>query len=110
MLNPTGLEQQIKTALEQYLPETFEQASKVLFPKSGEEADNRCKEFGQTVADLLSEPLASSLAGAIDYYVKNISITGTIVTTGSPVTQQAPVVPAPTPTVAGVIPNTLKVQ
>lgn len=110
MLNPDGLEQQIKNALEQYLPPTFEQAAHVLMPGTGDECDEMCKDFGQTVADLLSEPLASSLAAAIDYYVKNISISGTIITTGSPVTQQAPIVPAPTPTVAGVIPNTLKVQ
>ena len=47
---------------------------------------------------------------AIDYYVKNISISGTVLTTGSPVAQQAVIIPAPTPVVAGVIPNTLKIQ
>lgn len=110
MLNPSGLEQQIKNALEQYLPPTFEAAAHVLIPGTSDAGDEVCKEFGQTVSDLLSEPLASSLAAAIDYYVKNISISGTIITTGSPVTQQAPIIPAPTPVVAGVIPNTLKIQ
>lgn len=110
MLNPDGLEKQIKNALEQYLPPTFEQAAHILLPSKSDAGDEICKEFGQTVSDLLAEPLASSLAAAIDYYVKNISISGTIITTGSPVTQQAPIVPAPTPTVAGVIPNTLKIQ
>lgn len=110
MLNPSGLEQQIKNALDQYLPPTFEQAAHILIPTKTEDSDELCKEFGQTVADLLAEPLASSLAAAIDYYVKNISISGTILTTGSPVAQQAMIMPAPTPVVAGVIPNTLKVQ
>ena len=98
MLNPSGLEQQIKNALDQYLPVTFEQAAHVLIPAKTEDSDDLCKEFGQT------------LAAAIDYYVKNISISGTILTTGSPVAQQAMIAPAPTPVVAGVIPNTLKVQ
>ena len=110
MLNPAGLEQQIKNALEQYLPPTFERAAHVLLPSKTEDSDELCKDFGQTVSDMLAEPLASSLAAAIDYYVKNISISGTVLTTGSPVAQQAVIAPAPTPVVAGVIPNTLKVQ
>ena len=110
MLNPNNLETQIKNALEQYLPPTFERAVHLLIPSKTEDSDELCKEFGQTVSDMLAEPLASSLAAAIDYYVKNISISGTILTTGSPVAQQAIIMPAPTPVVAGVIPNTLKVQ
>jgi len=109
MLNPTGLEQQIKNALTQYLPPAFEQAAKVLMPMKTDAGDDMCKDFGQAVSDMLAEQLASSLASAIDYYVKNISLQGTIITTGTPVTQTAVVMPAPTPTVAGVIPNTLKV-
>ena len=59
--------------------------------------------------DREAEPLASSLAAAIDYYVKNIGLQGIILTTGTPVAQQAIITPAPTPIVAGIIPNTLKV-
>ena len=39
-----------------------------------------------------------------------VDCSGTVLTTGSPVAQQAVIVPAPTPVVAGVIPNTLKIQ
>ena len=109
MLNPSGLEQQIKNALSQYLPDAFEAAAKQLMPQETDNGKEMCKAFGQTVSDLLAEPLASSLAAAIDYYVKNIGLQGTILTTGSPVAQQAIIMPAPTPVVAGVIPNTLKV-
>ena len=72
MLNPAGLEQQIKNALNQYLPPTFEEAAKQLMPQETEAGKEMCKAFGDTVAELLAEPLASSLAAAIDYYVKNI--------------------------------------
>ena len=109
MLNPLTLEQQIKNALDQYLPPAFEQAATVLLPTETEEGKELCKDFGQTVANILAEPLASSLAAAIDYYVKNITFQGTIITTGTPVMQQAIIAPAPSPVVAGVIPNTLKV-
>ena len=54
--------------------------------------------------------LAQLIANAIDYYVKNISITGTIITVGSMVTQTAMIAPAPTPVVAGAIPNTLGIK
>ena len=109
MLNPASLEQQIKNALSQYLPDAFEEAAKQLMPGESDKGKEICKAFGQTVGDLSAEPLASSLAAAIDYYVKNIGLQGTILTTGSPVAQQAIIMPAPTPVVAGVIPNTLKV-
>lgn len=109
MLNPTGLEQQIKNALTQYLPPAFEEAAKQLMPAMTDAGKDMCKEFGQTVSDTLAGPLASSLAAAIDYYVKNITFQGTILTTGSPVAQQAIIIPSPSPTVAGIIPNTLKV-
>lgn len=110
MLNRDNLEKQIKNALEQYLPTTFETAMKAFLPNESDAGNDMCKEFGQHISDMLSEPLASSLASAIDYYVKNITITGTILTTGSPVSQQAVLIPAPTPIVAGTIPNTLKIQ
>ena len=109
MLNPAGLEQQIKNALNQYLPPTFEEAAKQLMPQETDAGKEMCKAFGDTVAELLAGPLASSLAAAIDYYVKNIGLQGIILTTGTPVAQQAIITPAPNPVVAGVIPNTLKI-
>lgn len=109
MLNPNTLESEIKKALEQYLPDAFEQAAHCLMPNNSAVADDMCKEFGNTVSEILAEPLASSLAAAIDYYVKNISLQGTIITTGSPVTQTGVIVAAPNPSVAGSIPNTLKI-
>jgi hypothetical protein len=109
MLNPASLEQQIKNALEQYLPPALEQGAKILMPTQTETGNDMCKEFGDAITEMLAEPLASSIAAAIDYYVKNISLQGTIITAGSPVTQTVIITPAPTPVVAGAIPNTLNV-
>lgn len=108
MLNPQNLENQIKNALEQYLPPAFENALKITMPIPTEAGDNMCKDFGQAISDQLSGPLASSLASAIDYYIKNISIQGTILTTGSPVTQQA-IIMSPSPITNGIVPNSLKI-
>lgn len=108
MLNPTTLENQLKNAFEQYLPPAFEQAMHVMLPDKTDAGDEMCKEFGKAVSDMLSGPLSSSIAAAIDYYVKNISIQGTILTTGSPVAQQAVIV-SPSPITNGVVPNSLKI-
>ena len=110
MLKPDILEDNIRKALDEYLPIAFEEAIKVIMPRNTTEVDDLCKQFGQTVADVLSEPLASSLAAAIDYYVKNISITGQIITTGSPVSQTSLISSSPIPVQNGVIPNTLKIS
>ena len=56
MLNPAGLEQQIKNALNQYLPPAFEEAAKQLMPQETEAGKDMCKAFGDTVAELLAEP------------------------------------------------------
>ena len=54
--------------------------------------------------------VAELLSSAIDYYVKNITITGTLITTGSPWVHTVSITPAPTPITAGKIPNTLAIS
>ena len=54
MLNPASLEQQIKNALSQYLPDAFEEAAKQLMPGESDKGKEICKAFGQTVGDLLA--------------------------------------------------------
>lgn len=110
MLKPEVLKEQIYNAFSQYFPLAFEEAAKVLMPTTSEAGSEMCKNFGQTLSELLAEPMASSIAYAIDFYIKNASITGQIVTTGSPVTQTATLIPSTTPIIAGTIPNTLKIS
>ena len=109
MLNSTTLENQIKDALEQFIPPAFEQATKILFPGKSDAGDDIAKEYGDALSDMLSEPLAKAIAAAIDYYVKNISISGTIMTTGSPVAQTA-IIASPSPVTNGIVPNSLKIS
>ena len=82
----------------------------MLFPEKSEYGEDLAKDMAETFDELTAEPLADLLANAIDYYVKNITITGTIITAGSPVTQTAQIVPSPTPVTAGKIPNTLGIS
>ena len=75
-----------------------------------EQVDAQNTAIAETFDDLVTEPLAENLANAIDYYVKNIAITGTIITSGSPVTQTAMISSMPTPVINGKVPNTLGIS
>ena len=63
----------------------------------------------ETLTEKVIDPLAKRLAAAIDYYVRNANVYGTIITTGSPVTQMA-AISSPTPLTNGKIPNTFGIQ
>ena len=106
MLNPTRLESELKTAFEEVLPAAFETAIKETFPEKSKAGDKMAKQFGETIKDLVCADLAKRLAGAIDYYIKNANVYGTIITTGSPFTQTA-VIQSPSPATNGKIPCSL---
>lgn len=110
MLKVADLKSQLQAAFKAYFPPALEQC---LINAAGAESDvtnAMAKDFANTFDEMVSEPLAESIANAIDYYIKNASITGTIITVGSMVTQTARINPAPTPVVAGKIPNTLGIS
>lgn len=108
MLNVEGLAQDIKAVFDDTMPGAFEQAFLSMFPEKTKDGDEKAKEFGKTICNLLSESWAKGIAGAIDYYIKAGSIYGTIITAGSPFTQTAVISPINlgNPT-AGAVPNTL---
>ena len=109
MLNPTRLESELKTAFEECLPGAFERAFMETMPEKSKAAEEKAKQFGETIKELLAEDLAKRIAGAIDYYVKNANVYGTIITMGSPFTQTA-VVNTPSPVTGGKIPNQLGIM
>ena len=109
MLNKSSLKQQLQQGFEDFIPGVFEQAMKSTYPTQTKKGEDLAKKFGQNISDLLCEPLATVVAAAIDYYVKNISISGTIITTGSPVTQTA-MIQSPSPITNGIVPNSLKIN
>lgn len=108
MLVKATLQTQLEQSFNIIFPNAFEQVFKNILPVDSKDGKDAAKEFGKTVADMVSGPLADALASAIDYYVHNISLSGTIITAGTPVTQTAIVVPQP-PLTAGIVPNSLKV-
>ena len=110
MLKVNDLETQLKGALHNIIPPAIEQCKINEYPNESELGKEKAKEFAETFDELVTEQLAKLIANAIDYYIKNISITGTIITTGSPVTQMAVITPAPVPSTAGKIPNTLGIM
>lgn len=110
MLKVNDLKKQIEIGLSGIYKPAFERVFNMLFPEKSEYGEDLAKDMAETFDELTAEPLADLLANAIDYYVKNITITGTIITAGSPVTQTAQIVPSPTPVTAGKIPNTLGIS
>lgn len=110
MLKVSDLESQIEAALNSTLPKAIETCKLGEFPEDSDMGKEHAKKVADTFKEMVCPQLAKLLAGAIDYYVKNISITGTILTTGSPVAQQAIIMMAPMPSTAGVIPNTLGIK
>lgn len=109
MLNVKELQNQIKISIQNILVPAVEEVMKVSFPILTETNQETAKDMAEAFDNLVSEPLAEALANAIDYYVKNMSITGTIITTGSPVSQTAKIF-STKPITNGKIPNTLGVS
>lgn len=110
MLNKNDLKSQLQSALSNTIPPALEQC---LINYSGFESEKlnaAAKEFRDTFDEMVSEPLAELIASAIDYYVKNASVTGTIITVGGMTTQTAVISPAPNPVAGGKIPNTFGIS
>ena len=101
---------QIKTALSNTLPVALEQCILDLIGVESKVGTEMAQKFKETFDDMVSGTLAELLAGAIDYYIKNASITGTIITSGSPVSQMATIIPPSSPMIGGKIPNTLGIS
>ena len=96
-LDQGKLKKEIQSAFNEILPDAFETAFKKVCPGDSNDGNEAAKRFGETVDNLVSEPLAERLSAAIDYYVKNAQIFGKFMilgvsTVGGP-TAQAQVVP-----------------
>ena len=110
MLVVANLENQIKSALENIIPPAIERCKLQEYAVESDVGKKMAKEYADVFCELVCADLAKLIANAIDYYIKNMWITGQIITVGSPVTQMAMIMPAPTPVVAGKIPNTLGIS
>lgn len=109
MLQVGELEKALTRSLEEVLPSALEEAFKHVLPCTSEDGNEKAKEFGQCISDMISEPLGTRFANAIDYYVKNADVYGQIITVGSPTTQTARI-ESPSPLTNGKVPNTLGIK
>ena len=110
MLNVDDLKKQIQTSLDITLPAAIKTCKKNEQPFKTEEGYRLAEEFAEAFKKMVCPYLADAIANAIDYYIKNATITGTIITTGSPFTQTATITLAPMPVTAGKMPNTLGIS
>lgn len=110
MLKVDDLESQLKTAFSNTIPPAIKQIILAELPTKTATGDELAERVANIFDDLVSAQLAKLVAYAIDYYVKNAAITGTIITTGSPTMQTAKIFSSPTPTINGKIPNTLGIK
>ena len=107
MLNVDGLKEQIMQTIKDVIIPAIKEIELARQPNKSEIGEQQAEQIANTFDELVTEPLAKLIASAIDYYIKNATITGTLITVGSPFTQLCVVAPAPTPMHAGKTPNTL---
>lgn len=114
MLNPSQLKEDIKSSFSNIIPNALEICMRSTFTNLNDESEKLCSEFAKRFDEMVSDPLAERLADIIDQYVKSMCIYGTIITTGSPVTQTAPINPGGAINVAnpvaGKVPNTFGIM
>lgn len=114
MLNSSQLKSDLKNTFSQILPNAIEVCMRSTFTNMTDEIEDMCSDFGERFDEMVSEPLAERMADIIDQYVKSMCIYGTIITTGSPVTQTAMINPGGTINVAnpiaGKVPNTFGIM
>lgn len=110
MLKVDDLKSQIQAALSNYLPVALEACLINAAGVESEATNKMAKAFRDSFDEMVSEPLAESLANAIDYYIKTASVYGTIITVGGQTTQTAVIGAAPSPAVGGKIPNTFGIM
>lgn len=114
MLNPAQLKEDLKDTFSQILTPAIEVCLRSTFSSMTDETEKTCSEFAERFDEMVSEPLAERMADIIDTYIKSMGIYGTIITTGSPVTQTALINPGGstnvTNPIAGKVPNILGVM
>lgn len=110
MLKVNDLKTQIKAGLTNIYRPAIRRSVMMMFPNESEYAEELADDIAETFDELTSDQFADLLANAIDYYVKNITISGTLITSGSPTTHTCSIVASPTPITAGKIPNTLGIS
>lgn len=110
MLKVDDLKSQIKSGLSNIIPTAIESCKLQEWGQDSIKAKEKAKEFADNFDELVSEQLAEVLANAIDYYIKNADITGTIITAGGCFSQMARISAPGSPIIGGKVPNTFGIS
>lgn len=109
MLDVSALQKSLQTAFEEVLPSAFKEVMKAISPVKSSDMEDKADAVEKMVKELISEDLSTRIAYAIDYYIKNANVYGTIITVGSPTTQTASI-QSPSPLINGKVPNSLGIK
>lgn len=104
------LKEHIETGIKNIIVPAVERIVSMQFSDTSDVGKKKAREIREAFDDMVSDALAEVLAQAIDYHIRNAAITGTIITTGSPFTQQAQIFHIETPITNGKVPNTLGIS
>ena len=110
MLDKDTLKENLANGLSTIVRPAIEECFKRMWPAKSNIGDAYAETFANNFDEMVSDQLSEVFAAAIDYYVKNIEIFGTVITVGSPTTQTARINSLNTPIINGVIPNTLGIR
>ena len=110
MLDVDTLTDQIYMGMKNIIVPTIKTMIRSGYPQDSSIGDEMSENQSKVFDDLASEQFAEILANAIDYYVKNMAIEGTIITNGGPTTQVARITANKIPQVNGKLPNSLGIS
>lgn len=110
MLVQEDLQDRLNKGFQNIFKEGIKNFMKSTFPMQTEVGDALADRLSDIFCNSMCDQLAEVIATNIDTYIKNISITGTVITNGSPTTQVAQIIIGPSPAVSGTVPNTLGIK
>ena len=109
-LKVNDLKEHIETGIKNIIVPAVERIESMRYANTSEVGKRKAREIRDAFDDMVSDALSEVLAEAIAYHIRNAAITGTIITTGSPFTQQAQIFHIETPIINGTVPNTLGIS
>lgn len=110
MLVKEDLKDRLDKGFQKIFKDGIKNFMKCTYPMQTEVGDELADRLSDIFCNSMCDQLAEVIAANIDTYIKNMNITGTVITNGSPTTQVAQIVMGPSPAVSGTIPNTLGVS
>lgn len=108
-LKVNDLQKALQKSFEEVFAPAFEEAFRAMLPETSKKGKDKASEFGEIIKDQIAEPMSTRMAEAIDYYIKNADVYGTIITVGGMTTQTASI-NSPSPITNGKVPNTFGIK